>query len=153
MRAVAVAAAAAALALVLGPASATGGTEVRVRVGEQPASTVVTHAVRPVGVLRAAGVSTAPNDRVLPVRHGRVVKARANKDVRSGDTVKVVRTRRQVSFRHSAVKPGTVVHKTTKLAPGKRQVVRPGHRGVRRTASCPGPATATTCAPTCPATS
>lgn len=153
MRAVAVAAAAAALALVLGPASATGGTEVRVRVGEQPASTVVTHAVRPVGVLRAAGVSTAPNDRVLPVRHGRVVKARANKDVRSGDTVKVVRIRRQVSFRHSAVKPGTVVHKTTKLAPGKRQVVRPGHRGVRRTASCPGPATATTCAPTCPATS
>ncbi len=110
----------------------TGASAVRVRVAEKAARTVLTTAHRPVGVLRDADVELTPHDKVLLIRNHRQIRARANKDIRTGDTVKVVRIGRHVSFKRHAIKRHTVVRKTTKLAPGHRKVVRPGHRGVRR---------------------
>lgn len=133
------AAVASTVAVASAPATADGtsettvqdGAEVRVRVADNPVQTVVSDATRPVGVLRDAGVELTPFDRVLLMREGRLITAEANMDVRPADTVKLVRIGREVTYRRHAIKQGTVVHKTTKLKPGKRKVVAPGRPGVR----------------------
>lgn len=126
------------LAVAAGPATAAdtaarpGGTQVHVRVADQPLRTLRTWAKRPVGVLKDAGVERTPHDRVRIVRHGRVIQADKNKDVRSGDIVKLVRITPHVTFKRTSIKHHTVRHKTTRLAPGKHKVVASGHRGVRQ---------------------
>ena len=135
-------AAAIASAAVLGaaPASAadatpptTGGVEVRVAVADNPAEVVTTDAQWPAGVLADAGVEMTPNDRILVFREGRVVAARQRREVHAADTIKVVRISRDVHVTRAAIKPHTVVTKTTSIAPGRRKVVADGRPGVRQT--------------------
>lgn len=106
--------------------------EVHVRVADNPVQTLVSAAGRPVGVVRDAGIEMTSFDRILLMRDGRVITAPGNKDVQPSDTVKVVRIGRHVTLKRHAIKQGTVVHKTTKLKPGKRKVVAPGRPGVRQ---------------------
>ena len=133
-----VATAASALALLAGPASAatpattpTAPAEVQVRVGDQPVTTLLTRAVNPLGVVERADIKMTPYDRILLVRRGHVVTRDAYRDVRDGDTVRVVRIDVDVTTHRTAIKRGTVVRKTTRIAPGRRQVVAPGRPGVR----------------------
>ena len=128
-------------AAVLGaaPASAAGstpspdGVEVRVAVADKPAEVVTTDARWPAGVLADAGVELTPNDRILVVRAGRVVAARERREVHAADTIRVVRISRDVHVSRTAIKPHTVVKKTTSIAPGRRKVVADGRPGVRQT--------------------
>lgn len=133
-------AAACALSLLAGPASAAEQrqapapqppAEVAVKVGDRPVTTLLTRAVHPLGVLERADIKLTPYDRVLLVRHGHVVVHDAYRDVREGDTVRLVRIDVDVTAHRTAIKRGTVVRKTTKLAPGRRKVVAPGRPGVR----------------------
>lgn len=129
---------ASAVAIAAAPATAADGTaprkavEVTVRVADNPAQTVVSDAARPVGVLADAGVERTKFDRILLMRDGRVIHAEGNKDLHADDTVKLVRIGRDVTFKRTPIKQGTVVHKTTKLKPGQRKVVAPGRPGVRQ---------------------
>lgn len=121
------------------PASAAGaattstGVEVRVAVADNPAQVVTTDAQWPAGALANAGVEMTPNDRILVFRDGRVVAARQRREVHAADTIKVVRISREVHFTRAAIKPRTVVKKTTTIAPGKRKVVADGRPGIRQT--------------------
>lgn len=134
-RRLAAGAATAALALTLIPGSASAAEEqvaVRMKVATQPAVEVaVAPRVWPSELLEAHGVPVDGNDLVQVVRDGRKVSDTA-KRVRQGDTVKLVVVEKQRKVKHARVRAGVVEVPTTKLAPGRRKVVRQGRAGVRK---------------------
>ena len=142
LRGVAAGSAAGALALTLVPASAAseptsdplGRTQVAVRlkVATQPAVEVaVARRSWPSRVIEAQGVAVDGNDQVLVVREGRKVTGR-NKRVRHGDTVRLVDVEKRRATKRTRVRAGVVEVPTTKIAPGRRKVVRLGRAGTQR---------------------
>ncbi|KRF34078.1 resuscitation-promoting factor [Nocardioides sp. Soil805] len=130
------AAAALALTLVPGVASAQGTTEdavsVRLKVATEPAVEVaVVPRAWPTSLLEEQGVPVDGNDVVEVVRDGREVTG-TNKRVRQGDTVRLVDVEKQRRTKSARVRAGVVEVPTTKLAPGRRKVVRQGKAGLRR---------------------
>ncbi len=104
---------------------------VRLKVATQPAVEVaVAPRAWPVAVVEAQGVAVDDNDLVEVVREGREVSG-ARKRVRNGDTVRMVTVEKQRKTKSARVRPGVVEVPTTKLAPGRRKVVREGKPGVR----------------------
>lgn len=106
--------------------------EVRVGVATAPAHPVTTDAQWPTGALADAGIALTPLDRILVFRDGRTITAPRNRAVHPGDTIKVVRIARHVRVSRTAIKPRTVVTKTTRIKPGARKVVAHGRAGVRQ---------------------
>ena len=82
-------------------------------------------------LLKSQGVAVDGNDLVEVVRDGRKVADR-NKRVRQGDTVKLVAVEKDRKVKRARVRAGVVEVPTTKLAPGRRKVVRKGKAGIRR---------------------
>ena len=87
--------------------------------------------VWPSRLMEAQGVAVDDNDLVEVVRHGREVNGH-NKRVRDGDTVRLVDVEKRREAKGKPVRAGVVKVPTTKLAPGRRKVVRQGEAGVRR---------------------
>lgn len=114
------------------PAGPDSPQQVVLRVGRAPAQTVTTASATPYGVLGDVGVSLNAHDKLQLVRDGRQVQAKPTRQVRAGDTVKVVRIFKHVGVKRVAIKKRTIVRTTSALAPGKRKVVRPGRDGVRK---------------------
>lgn len=106
--------------------------QVALRVGTSPVEVVTTDSPTPRGVLSDAGVSLNSHDQLLLVRDGRTVRREPTRQVRAGDTVKVVRIFKHVGVRRDTIENRTVVQKTSRLAPGKRKVVAPGRDGVAK---------------------
>jgi hypothetical protein len=138
LRGVAAGAAAAALALTLVPgtspaqASTSDEVDVRLKVATQPAVEVaVEPRVWPSTLLESQGVDVDGNDLVEVVRDGRQVSG-DRKRVRHGDTVKLVVVEKERKTKRVRIRPGVVEVPTTKLAPGRRKVVRTGTAGVAR---------------------
>lgn len=138
LRSVAAGTAAAALALTLVPSSAVAqeasddAVAVELKVADQPAVAVATAPrVWPGQLLESHGVPVDGNDLVDVVRDGRTVSGE-RKRVREGDVVKLTDVEKVRRAKRERVSPGTVEVFTTKLAPGKRKVVRDGEPGVRK---------------------
>ena len=140
LRRVAAGTAAAALALTLAPGVAAAQESdraedqvaVRLKVATEPAVEVaVAPRVWPTQLLEDQGVAVDGNDLVEVVRDGRKVADR-NKRVRQGDTVKLVDVEKHRKVKRTRVRAGVVEVPTTKLAPGRRKVVRQGKAGIRR---------------------
>ena len=138
LRSVAAGTAAAALALTLVPSSAVAqeasddAVAVELKVADQPAVAVATAPrVWPGQLLESHGVPVDGNDLVDVVRDGRKVSGE-KKRVREGDVVKLTDVEKVRSAKRERVRAGTVEVFTTKLAPGKRKVVRKGEPGVRK---------------------
>jgi hypothetical protein len=113
-------------------ALADGQVAVRMKVATQPAVEVaVEPQAWPGEVLESHGVAVDDNDIVQVVRDGRKVSDR-KKRVRHGDTVKLVAVEKQRKTKRTRVRPGVVEVPTTKLAPGRRKVVRQGKAGIRK---------------------
>jgi uncharacterized protein YabE (DUF348 family) len=138
LRRVAAATAAAAVALTLAPgaasaqAAADDQVSVRLKVATEPAVQVaVAPRVWPSRLMEDQGVAVDGNDLVEVVRDGREVTG-ADKRVRPGDTVRLVEVERHRRTTSMPVPAGVVEVPTTKLAPGRRTVVRKGRAGIRR---------------------
>ena len=142
LRRVAAGTAAAALALTLAPgvAAAQGSSAsttqdqvaVSIKVATEPAVEVaVAPRVWPSRLLEDQGVAVDGNDLVEVVRDGRKVSDR-NKRVRQGDTVKLVAVEKHRHVKRTRLRAGVVEVPTSKLAPGRRKVVRQGKSGIRR---------------------
>ncbi|CAA9395408.1 MAG: Cell wall-binding protein [uncultured Nocardioides sp.] len=148
LRAIATTTAAAALTLTLAPgvaaAQETGaGTvdgssraaeqvSVRVKVATRPAVRVaVVRRAWPSRVLATQDVAVDGNDLVEVLRDGREV-AGPRKRVRQGDTVRLVVVEKRRTTQRVRVPARVVEVPTTKLAPGRRKVVREGRAGVQR---------------------
>jgi hypothetical protein len=138
LRTVAAGTAAAALALTLVPSSAVAqassddAVAVELKVADQPAVAVATAPrVWPGQLLESHGVPVDGNDLVAVVRDGRKVSG-DKKRVREGDVVKLTEVEKVRAAKRERVRAGTVEVFTTKLAPGKRKVVRKGQPGVRK---------------------
>jgi hypothetical protein len=109
-----------------------GQVAVRVKVATQPAVEVAAAPrVWPTRLLDEHGVAVDGNDLVQVVRDGRKVADR-RKRVRHGDTVKLVEVEKDRVVKRARVRAGVVEVPTTKLAPGRRKVVRQGKAGVRK---------------------
>ncbi|WP_307861524.1 resuscitation-promoting factor [Nocardioides xinjiangensis] len=137
LRGAAAGTAAAALALTLVPGSAAAQQDadpvaVRLKVADQPAVEVAS-APRawPGRLLEAHGVPVDRNDLVDVVRDGREVSG-PRKRLRQGDVVRLTDVVKERKTKRERVRAGTVEVHTTKLAPGRRKVVRQGRPGVRR---------------------
>ena len=137
LRTVAAGTAAAALALTLVPSSAVAqeasddAVAVELKVADQPAVAVAAAPrVWPGQLLESHGVPVDGNDLVDVVRDGRKVSGE-KKRVREGDVVKLTDVEKVRAAKRERVRAGTVEVFTTKLAPGKRKVVRTGKPGVR----------------------
>ncbi|PUA81800.1 transglycosylase [Nocardioides currus] len=105
---------------------------VRLKVADQPAVEVpVTARAWPTELIEAHGIPVDGNDLVKVVRDGREVRGTA-KRIRQGDTVKLVQVEKVRKAKTTTVRAGVVEVPTTKLAPGRRKVVREGQPGVRR---------------------
>jgi len=148
LRGVAAGTAAAALALTLvpgaaaAPAPANGTVDrssgadsqvsVHLKVATQPVVEVaVAPRVWPSRLVEDQGVAVDGNDLVEVVRDGRKVNGR-KKRVRHGDTVRLVAVEKHRLTKGAPVRAGIVEVPTTKLAPGRRKVVRTGKPGIRR---------------------
>lgn len=140
LRGVAAGTAAAALAITLVPGAAAaqestradGQVAVRLKVATQPAVEVaVEPRAWPTAVVEGQGVAVDGNDLVEVVRDGRKVSG-SKKRVRYGDTVRLVAVEKTRKTKTARVRAGVVEVPTTKLAPGRRKVVRPGKAGMRR---------------------
>ena len=138
LRSVAAGTAAAALALTLVPSSAVAqeasddAVAVEIKVADQPVVAVATAPrVWPGQLLESHGVPVDGNDLVDVVRDGRKVSGE-KKRVREGDVVKLTDVEKVRKATRERVRAGTVEVFTTKLAPGKRKVVREGEPGVRK---------------------
>lgn len=135
LRGVAAGTAAAALALTLVPGAAVandGPVSVRLKVASQPVVEVaVEPRVWPSRLVEGQGVAVDGNDIVEVVRDGREVTG-GNKRLRQGDTVRLVDVEKRRQARGTPVRAGVVEVPTTKLAPGRRKVVREGEAGLRR---------------------
>ena len=106
---------------------------VRLKVATQPAVEVaVASRVWPARLVALAGVPVDGNDLVEVVRDGRKVVDARSKRVRDGDTVRLIDVEKQRRTSRTKVPAGTVEVPTTKLAPGRREVVREGRAGVRQ---------------------
>ena len=115
------------------PAGPDSPQRVTLKVGQQSADAVTTAASTPAGVLREAGVELNAHDKLLLVRDGRTVRTtKPTRQVRAGDTVKVVRIFKHVGVRRDTIDNRTILVKTSKLAPGRRKVVAQGHNGVMK---------------------
>ena len=128
--------AALALGLVPGSASAQEASDepvaVSLKVADEPAVAVATAPlVWPGQLLESQGVPVDGNDLVDVVRDGREVSG-DKKRVREGDVVKLTEVEKVRTAKRERVRAGTVEVPTTKLAPGKRKVVRDGEPGVRK---------------------
>jgi hypothetical protein len=128
--------AAVALGLVPGSAAAQEASDepvaVSVKVADEPAVAVATTPrVWPGQLLESQGVPVDGNDLVDVVRDGRKVSGE-KKRVREGDVVKLTEVEKVRTAKRERVRAGTVEVPTTKLAPGKRKVVRDGEPGVRK---------------------
>ena len=111
--------------------AAEGPVEVRLKLATDPAVEIaVEPRVWPTRLVESAGVDVDGNDLVEVVRDGREVDGR-NKRVRDGDTVRLVDVEKQRKTRTAKVRAGVVEVPTTKLKPGRREVVREGRAGVR----------------------
>jgi hypothetical protein len=137
-RRIAAGTAVAALALGLVPGSASAqeagddAVAVSLKVADQPAVAVATAPrVWPGQLLESQGVPVDGNDLVDVVRDGRKVSG-PKKRVREGDVVKLTEVEKVRASKREKVRAGTVEVATTKLAPGKRKVVRDGTSGVRK---------------------
>lgn len=109
-----------------------GQVSVRLKVAIQPAVEVaVAPRVWPSRVMESQGVAVDGNDLVEVVRNGREVTGR-NKRVRHGDTVRLIEVTKRRKTKRTRVRARLVEVPTTKLAPGRRKVVRKGKAGVRR---------------------
>jgi hypothetical protein len=148
LRGVAAGTAAAALALTLVPGGAaaqepTSDTvdrsaetdaqvSVRLKVASQPVVEVaVAPRVWPSSLMEGQGVAVDGNDLVEVVREGREVTG-DDKRVRNGDTVRLVDVEKRHRTKATRVRAAVVEIPTTKLAPGRRKVVREGRAGIRR---------------------
>jgi uncharacterized protein YabE (DUF348 family) len=137
LRGVAAGTAAAALALTLVPGSAVAqasddAVAVELKVADRPAVAVATAPrVWPGQLLESQGVPVDGNDLVDVVRDGRKVSGE-KKRVREGDVVKLTEVEKVRTTKRERVRAGTVEVPTTKLAPGKRKVVRDGAPGLRK---------------------
>jgi hypothetical protein len=114
------------------PAAPGSPQQVRLRVGDERTEVVTTDSATPAGVLQDAGVDLNAHDQLLLVRDGRTVRKQPTRQVRAGDTVKVVRIFKHVGVRRDTIENRTIVSKTSKLAPGRRKVVAPGRDGVAK---------------------
>ena len=128
--------AAIALGLVPGSAAAQEASDepvaVSLKVADEPAVAVATTPrVWPGQLLESQGVPVDGNDLVAVVRDGRKVSGE-KKRVREGDVVKLTEVEKVRTAKRERVRAGTVEVPTTKLAPGKRKVVREGEPGVRK---------------------
>ena len=144
LRGVTAGTAAAAMALTLVPAATAGSAaaaapdpsdqvSVRLKVGTDPAVEVpATRRAWPSRLTKRHGVPVDRDDKVRVVRDGRSVTGDA-KRMREGDTVRVVDVEKIRKTKDTRVRAGVVEVPTTKLAPGRRKVVRPGKAGLRRT--------------------
>jgi len=113
-------------------AGADGQVSVRLKVATQPVVEVaVAPRVWPGRLMEVQGVAVDGNDLVEVVREGREVTGR-NKRVRDGDTVRLVTVERSRASKRTPVRAEVVEVPTTKLAPGRRKVVREGRAGLRR---------------------
>ncbi|WP_104108094.1 resuscitation-promoting factor [Nocardioides sp. 616] len=137
-----VAATAAAVAVSLIPGSAIAATPtaadtavevpVRLKVADRAAEKVATpKQVWPATMLSSRGVKVDHDDLIDVVRKGRHVKGDRRR-LRQGDTVKVIRVKKDSVIRRVRIAPGTVTVSVTSLKPGRRKVVAPGRPGVRR---------------------
>ena len=108
-------------------------TPIRLQVGRQDRHRTLAVAERPHGVLANRDIDLDRNDQVLVVRDGREVRDRKRRALRTDDLIKVVRVKRAVRTHRGAIKRPVRTRKVANLAPGKREVVRPGRRGVRVT--------------------
>ncbi|WP_367650673.1 transglycosylase family protein [Nocardioides sp. zg-1308] len=105
---------------------------VRLKVATEPVVRVaVPRRTWPSRLVQAQGVPVDGNDLVEVVRDGREVRGSA-KRVRHGDTVRLVDVEKRRTTKRTRVRPGVVEVPTTKLAPGRRKVVRDGRAGVQR---------------------
>ncbi len=113
-------------------AEADARISVRLKVATEPAVKVaVAPQAWPQRVMKAQGVDVDGNDLVEVVRDGREITGR-HKRVRDGDTVRLVDVEKRRSTRDWPVRARLVEVPTTKLAPGRRKVVREGRAGLRR---------------------
>ena len=113
-------------------AGADGQVSVRLKVATQPVVEVaVAPRVWPERLMEVQGVAVDGNDLVEVVREGREVVGR-DKRVRDGDTVRLVAVEKNRKTKGTTVRAGVVEVPTTKLAPGRRKVVREGRAGLRR---------------------
>ncbi len=109
-----------------------GRVSVRLKLATEPVLEVaVAPRVWPTRLVQSQGVAVDGNDLVEVIRDGRKVAGR-NKRVRQGDTVRLVNVEKSRKTTSTRVRAGVVEVPTTKLAPGRRQVVREGRAGVRR---------------------
>lgn len=137
----------AALMLTLAPGAAAAGeptsglarsdgtddqVSVRLKVATQPVVEVaVAPRVWPGRLMAVQGIAVDGNDLVEVVREGREVTGR-HKRVRNGDIVRLVAVEKSRTSKGTTVRAGVVEVPTTKLAPGRREVVREGRAGLRR---------------------
>jgi uncharacterized protein YabE (DUF348 family) len=137
LRGLAASAAAVALSLSLVPSSAvaqepTDPVDVRLKVAGQPAVEVTAEPrAWPAELLESQGVPVDGNDLVDVVRDGREVSGQKKRG-RQGDVVKLTDVEKVRKTKRERVDAGTVEVPTTKLAPGRRKVVRTGKPGVRK---------------------
>lgn len=108
-----------------------GTTKVRLRVANQKPRSVTTTRSYAAGLLRDEGVSKKRKDIVEVRRDGRVAKP-ANRQLRNGDVVRLVRVTTVTNTARKPIKPRTVEQHTTKLKPGRRKVVAKGRPGVAK---------------------
>lgn len=110
-----------------------GQVSVLLKVADQPpVEVVIAPRVWPSRLMQVQDVSVDGNDLVEVVRDGRQVTG-TDKRVRQGDTVRLVDVEKLRRTRSTPVRAGVVEVPTTRLAPGRRKVVREGRPGVRRT--------------------
>ncbi len=111
---------------------ADGQVSVRLKLPTLPVVEVAaTPRVWPSRLVTEQGVAVDDNDLVEVVREGREISGRS-KRVRDGDTVRVVDVEKLRTTADRTVRAGVVKVPTTKLAPGRRKVVRQGEPGLRR---------------------
>ena len=126
------AAAALALSLVPGTAAADDQVSIRLKVATQPVVEVAAPPrAWPTHLIEDQGIAVDGNDLVKVVRDGREVDG-ADKRVRQGDTVRLVVVEKSRTTKETRVRAETVEIPTTKLAPGRRKVIREGRAGIRR---------------------
>lgn len=106
--------------------------DVKLRVGAGDVRRVETRAYYPYGVLRKTEVERSRFDKVRVRREGRTLRNGGDWILRDGDLVRVIRIDKRVKVHRVAVRQGTVVRKTTSIAPGRRKVVSQGRPGVRK---------------------
>lgn len=108
-----------------------GATQVRLRVANQKPRSISTTRSYAAGLLRDESVTKKRKDIVEVRRNGRVAKP-GNRQLRNGDVVRLVRVTTVVNTARKPIAPRTVEQYTTKLKPGRREVLAKGRPGVKK---------------------